>query len=240
VFIHTSVPEGIDMAARARSRGVRVVVETCPHYLYLTTRDLETLGPWIKCQPAVRDPERVAGLWARLGRGDIMMIGSDHGPVEPALKRRGLEDMWDAQGGIPSAETMMPLMLRSVTEGRLTLPELVSRTSTYAARWYGLYPRKGHIAVGSDADFTVVDLHREWEVRAANLDSPCRWTPYEGWTIRGQVRYTIIRGRTVASDGKLTTAAAPGYGRFHAADHAHAGDPQYAAATMLEERAAAG
>jgi allantoinase len=240
VFIHTSVPEGIDMAARARRRGVRVVVETCPHYLYLTTRDLETQGPWIKCQPVVRDPARVAGLWTRLARGDIMMIGSDHGPVEPALKRRGLEDMWETQGGVPSAETMVPLMLQAVADGRLTLPELVSRTSTYAARWYGLYPRKGHIAVGSDADFTVVDLSREWQVRAAELDSPCGWTPYEGWTIRGRVRYTVVRGRTVAEDGKPAASATPGYGRFYTADHDRAGDPEYAAATEREERAAAG
>ena len=235
VFVHTSVPEGIDMAASARARGVPVVVETCPHYLYLTTDDLAQQGPWVQCQPAIRDPDRVKGLWARVARGDIMMIGSDHGPVEPALKRRGLEDMWTTHGGIPSAETMVPLMLQAVADGRLTLPQLVSRTSTYAARWYGLYPRKGHIAVGSDADFTVVDLAHEWQVRAADLDSPCGWTPYEGRTIRGRVRYTIIRGRTVAIDGKPAASAAPGYGRFHAASREHVGDPRHAALTSLEE-----
>jgi allantoinase len=234
VFVHTSVPEGIDMVTSARARGIPVVVETCPHYLYLTTDDLAVQGPWVQCQPPIRDPGRVQGLWERLALGDIMMIGSDHGPVEPARKQRGMTDMWATHGGIPSAETMVPLMLQAVADGRLTLQQLVSRTSTYAARWYGLYPRKGHIAVGADADFTVVDLAQEWQVRAADLDSPCGWTPYEGRRIRGRVRYTIIRGQTVAVDGKPAASAIPGYGRFYAAHRDHIGDPHYAALTSLE------
>lgn len=229
VFIHTSVPEGCILARQARDRGANVIVETCPHYLYFSTEDLRDKGPWIKCQPPVRNPERVERLWEQIRAGGIVMIGSDHGPVDRTLKERGLTNMWLAQGGVPSIETMVPLMLDAVSAGRLTVEQIASLTSTYTARWYGLYPRKGAIALGSDADFTVVDLSATWRVQAAELQTRCGWTPYEGCTIRGRVRYTIIRGLTVAVDGKPTKAAHPGYGRFYAADHAHAGDPAYAA-----------
>src|SRR5438445_2559045 len=124
---------------------------------------------------------------------------------------------------------MVPLMLDAVSAGKLSIEQIASLTSAYAARWYGLYPRKGAIALGSDADFTVVDLSATWRVRAAELQTRCGWTPYEGRAIRGRVRYTIIRGLTVAADGKPTKAAHPGYGRFYPADHARAGDPAYAA-----------
>ncbi len=231
VFIHTTVPEGVEMAAAARRRGIDVVVETCPHYLYLSTDDLAEYGPWVKCQPPIRDRARVERLWRQLRAGNIVMIGSDHGPVERALKERGLQNMWEAQGGMPSTETLIPLMLQAVADGKLTLQQVVSLTSTYTARWYGLYPRKGVIAPGADADFTVVDLNADWIVHAADLVSPCGWTPFEGRAIRGQVRYTILRGQTVAADGKPTAAARPGYGRFYPADHTHAGNPEYAAST---------
>jgi dihydroorotase-like cyclic amidohydrolase len=152
------------------------------------------------------------------------MIGSDHGPVDKALKERGRDDMWAAQGGLPSVETMIPLMLDAVAAGKLTISQVASLTSTYAARWYGLYPRKGIIAPGADADFTVVDLNASWRVKAENLVGPTGWTPFEGRTVHGRVRYTIIRGCVVAVDGKPTTGARPGYGRFYRADHTHAGD----------------
>lgn len=230
VLVHTSVPEGCDLAARARGRGTQVVVETCPHYLYLSTEDLAALGPWIKCQPPVRDPERVAGLWDNLANGRVAMIGSDHGPVERHLKEQGVSNMWAAQGGMPSVETMIPLMLQGVNDGRITLEQLVLVTSTYAARWYGLYPRKGLIAEGSDADFTIVDLKEEWTVHGESLTSGCGWTPFEGLTITGRVRHTVVRGRTIARDGRLVAEIAPGYGLFISADHTNAGRHEAAAA----------
>jgi allantoinase len=229
VFIHTSVPEGCAIADRARKRGVKVVVETCPHYLYFSTDDLPDKGPWIKFQPAVRDLEHVYRLWEAIRSEQVVMIGSDHGPVDRALKERGLIDMWQAQGGVPSVETTVSMMLDAVGSGKLGIEQVASLTSTYAARWYGLYPRKGVIALGSDADFTVVDLDATWQVKASGLETPCGWTPYEGRTIRGRVQYTIIRGLVVAVDGKPTTDAHPGYGRFYPANHARAGDPAYAA-----------
>jgi allantoinase len=229
VFIHTSVPEGCAIADLARKRGVNVVVETCPHYLYFSTDDLPEKGPWIKFQPAVRDPDRVHRLWDAIRSEQIVMIGSDHGPVDRALKERGLSDMWQAQGGVPSVETTVPMMLEAVSAGRLGIEQLASLTSTYAARWYGLYPRKGVIALGSDADFTVVDLNTAWRVKATELETPCGWTHYEGRMIRGRVRYTIVRGVVVAVDGKPTKEAHPGYGQFYPATHANAGDPAYAA-----------
>lgn len=234
VFVHTSIPEAGDMAAAARARGVKVVIETCPHYLYLSTADLVEMGPWIKCQPPVRDRERVEALWKHVRAGNVAMIGSDHGPVDRELKESGLDDIWLAQGGMPSIETMIPLMLEAVAAGGLTIEQVASLCSTYAARWYGLYPHKGVISIGADADFTVVDLNAKWQVHAADLQSLCGWTPFEGWTIRGFVRYTIIRGLTIAADGRPTPSAKPGYGRFCRAQHEHAGEPEYAALSHSE------
>ena len=107
---------------------------------------------------------------------------------------------------------MVPLLLNLVAMGVLTLERMASLTSEAPARLYGLYPRKGAIAVGSDADFTVVDPDREWTIHASALVGSAGWTPYEGVAVRGRVEMTIIRGRLVARDGRL--AGAPGGGAF--------------------------
>lgn len=223
VLVHTSVPEGCDITESARAAGAEVVVETCPHYLCFTEDDLATLGALVKCQPPVRDAARVERLWASLAEGNVMMIGSDHGPVEGRLKDVGRDDIWAAQGGMPSVETMIAVLLDGVAAGKLSIARLVSATSTYSARWYGLYPRKGLIAPGSDADFTIVDLAETWTVRADSLTSDCGWTPFEGRQLTGRVRRTVLRGLTVALDGRLQDDALPGYGRFLPADHEFAG-----------------
>ena len=123
----------MDLATRARDAGVAVTVETCPHYLFLTEADLERFGPFAKINPALRTEEAVAGLWERLGRGEIDVIGSDHSPFLVEEKAPFADDMWGALPGAPGLESLLPLLLTAVADGRLTWSRLVEVTSANAA-----------------------------------------------------------------------------------------------------------
>ena len=134
---HCSTPRAVDLGHGRASRA-RVTVETCPHYLFLTEADLERSGPFAKINPALRSPEAVAGLWERLVRGEIDVIGSDHSPFlveeKAPVRRRHV----GALPGAPGLESLLPLMLTAVAEGRLTWSRLAEVTSGNAARIFGL------------------------------------------------------------------------------------------------------
>jgi allantoinase len=202
-IVHVTSPAGVALIAEARARGVDATAETCPHYLHLTTEDLAERGAWVTCSPPVRGPAARDGLRRLLAEGAIAAVGSDHGPVDPALKRRGSNNVLDGQPGMPGNETMVPLLLDLAAEGVLSLERLAQATSEAPARLYGLYPRKGTVAVGSDADFTIVDPERRWTIRADELVGKAGWTPYEGRTVCGRVEMTVVRGRVVALGGRL-------------------------------------
>ena len=211
-FLHTTVPEGVEAVMKEHRHGMDVWVETCPHNLYLTTEHLQQKGPWVTFAPPVRDPEQVEKLWSQLRNGMIATMGSDHGPIERQLKEAGLENIWDGLFGIPEAETMVPLMLNAVAKGWIRLEQVVSILAENPARIYGLYPRKGSIQVGSDADFTIVDLSESYRLHAAKMYTTCGWIPYEDWEITGKVLHTIVRGNVLVEDGRVT--GQPGYGKF--------------------------
>jgi dihydroorotase-like cyclic amidohydrolase len=162
--------------------------------------------------PPVRDQERANRLWKQLSQGLIVTMGSDHGPVDAALKRSGESNIWNCQFGIPGAETMVPLMLNAVALGRITLERMTSLLSEMPARMYGLFPQKGIIQIGSDADFTIVDLEQSYTLSAQDLQTSCKWIPYEGWKLTGKVTHTILRGKLMVEEGKVL--GKPGDGRF--------------------------
>jgi allantoinase len=212
VFAHTTVPDGVQMVEDARREGFDVIVETCPHNLYLTTEDLRKKGPWATYSPPVRKPETVERLWKQLAEGLITTMGSDHGPVDRNLKISGEKNIWKSQWGIPGTETMVPLMLNAVIENKISLERMVSILSQNPAQIYGLYPKKGTIQVGSDGDFTIVDLNKTNVLEAENMYTSCGWIPYEGWKVKGQVVTTVIRGNVVMDHGKIL--GQPGFGKF--------------------------
>jgi allantoinase len=212
VILHTTIPEGVDMVTEAKKQGQDVWVETCPHNLYLTHKDLQEKGPWVTFAPPVRDSARVDRLWEKLRDGFIDTMGSDHGTVDPALKKIGEEDIWKALYSVPDGETLVPLMLNAAAEGRITLERLVAVLGENPARIYGLYPKKGIIQVGSDADFTIVDLNKSYILQAKDMYTACKWIPYEGRQITGQVTFTILRGKIIAEKGKVLVE--PGFGKF--------------------------
>lgn len=212
VFAHTTVPDGVQMVQNAKMEGLDVIVETCPHNLYLTTEHLREKGPWVTYSPPVRKPETVERLWNQLAEGLITTMGSDHGPVDRNKKISGEQNIWKSQFGIPGTETMVPLMLNAVLENKISLERMVSILSLNPAQIYGLYPQKGVIQIGSDADFTIVDLNKTRTLEAEKMYTSCGWIPYEGWKIKGQVVSTIVRGNVVMDQGKVL--GHPGFGKF--------------------------
>ncbi len=212
LFLHTTLPEGVDLIQQARRQGQNVYVETCPHNLFLTTEDLTHLGPWVTFAPPVRDPERAANLLEKLAAGEIHTMGSDHGAVEKSLKEIGLQDIWRSLFSVPDAETYVCLMLDAIHQGRLTLERLAAVQSENPARLFGLFPRKGIIQSGSDADFTIVDLQSTYCLHAGEMHTACGWIPYEGRQVTGRVTYTIVRGEILMENGSIT--GRPGFGKF--------------------------
>lgn len=206
---HESCADVLPLIREAKSHGVDVTVETCPHYLLLAADDMRRLGPVLRMNPPVRDARHRAELWRGLADGTIDMLATDHSPHTVEEKTRA--DIWEAVSGFSGVETAVPLMLTEVSRGRMTLERYVEWSSANPARAWGLYPRKGALAVGSDADLVLVDLAREGTIRAAALHGKSKITPFEGVPTRGRPVATIVRGRVVMRDGDLS--GEPGWGR---------------------------
>jgi allantoinase len=202
-IVHLTSPQGVAMIQAARARGVRATAETCPHYLYLSEDDMLQHGIWAMCAPPMRGAAARDGMRGLVANGGVFTVGSDHGPVDPALKRRGSNDVFAGQFGLPGNETMAPLMLNLAAEGHFSLERLTDVISRSPASLYDLYPRKGAIRIGSDADFTIVDPAADWTIKAADLIGKSGWTPYEGYPVRGRVEKTVVRGRVVAEKGRI-------------------------------------
>ena len=210
---HCSTPRAVDLATRARESGVAVTVETCPHYLFLTEAELARSGPFAKINPALRSDEAVAGLWERLGRGEIDVIGSDHSPFLVEEKAPFADDMWGALPGAPGLEALLPLLLTAVADGRLTWSRLAEVTSGNAARIFGL-SGKGGLRAGADADVVIVDPTRSWTIDTGRWLTRSRGTAaiWHGRAVTGAPVATYVRGRLVARDGTLTGER--GFGRL--------------------------
>ncbi|HKV45221.1 MAG TPA: allantoinase AllB [bacterium] len=212
-IVHLSVPQGGACVASARGAGQRVTVETCPHYLLLDEEAAARLGPVAKCAPPLRPRAAVEGLWRQVVDGTIDWVASDHSPCPPEEKTRGADDIWAAWGGITGVQTLLPLMVwEGVRRRGLPLERLVALTSTNAARTFGLFPRKGSLLPGADADVVLFDYHREWTISADRLLYRHPWTPYLGWRIVGAVDRVLVRGRLVFANGEIV--ASPGSGRL--------------------------
>lgn len=212
-IVHLSTPEGAALVAAARGAGQRVTVETCPQYLLLDEEAFVRLGPVAKCAPPLRPHAAVEGLWRQVLDGTIDCVASDHAPCPPEAKERGAGDVWQAWGGINGVQTLLPLMVSEGVHRRgLSWERLVSLTSARAARIFGLYPRKGALLPGADADVVILDPRREWTVTAERLRYRHRFSPFLGWRITGWIERVLVRGRTVVENGEVV--GPPGYGRL--------------------------
>ncbi|MEA1905265.1 MAG: dihydroorotase family protein [Candidatus Hadarchaeota archaeon] len=210
---HITTRQGARLVEDAKGKGVRATAETCPHYLLFRGEDMREKGPYLRVNPAPKSKADILALWKALARGAIDILVTDHAPGTKEEKEVGWEDIWKAQIGIPGVETLLPLMLsEGLARGRLTLERLVDALSTRPAKIFGLYPRKGVIRLGSDADLVVVDLKGRTRIEAERLHYKVGWTPYEGMEIKGIPVMTISRGVVIAEEGEVS--GKPGRGRF--------------------------
>jgi allantoinase len=189
-------------------------MEVCPHHLLLDLDDLVRLGPYGRCAPALRDRSLVERLWEHVLSGNADCLVSDHAPYTRAEKEPGWDDVFAAPLGLQVLQESVPAVLSEAVHVRgMSLDAFVRFSATNAARIVGLYPRKGTILPGSDADLVVWDLDAEWTVDTASQQlSKNPWSPFDGRTVRGRVVRTLVRGETVYYDGEIRVE--PGYGRF--------------------------
>jgi dihydroorotase len=187
--------------AEARARGLDLTAETTPHYLLLDAAEIERQGPVAKVLPPLRDAADCDALWKALG-GVLDMVVTDHAPHTEAEKARGDADIWAAPGGFPGVQTLLPLMLDAVAAGRIGWPDLVALCCAAPARRFGLYPRKGSLAPGADADIVLVDPARRAPIRAADQLSRARRTPFEGRVVTGWPVLALLRGEVAMRDGR--------------------------------------
>jgi allantoinase len=209
---HVSTAEGVRLVAEARASGASVTCETCPHYLLMDTTDLDRLGPWARCAPAVRDRAEVERLWDILLDGEIDAIASDHSPYTYEDKEAGQEDIFEAKLGLNVIQVMLPAVFSEGMRRGLSLTRFAELSAAGPAKILGLYPRKGSISVGADADLAIWDPTVRWRVSRHQLLSRFPWTPLEGREIVGRVETTIRRGEVIYTDGGIV--AHPGSGRF--------------------------
>jgi dihydroorotase (multifunctional complex type) len=207
---HASQPEVIDLVRRERELGATLSIESCPQYFYINSSEVREYGPTRKFTPPARDAPAGELMWKRLARGPIDLISTDHAPS--TLDQKFASDIWGCPFGLPGVETTLTMLLDAVAEGKLTLQRLVQTYSEAPARLLGLYPRKGALRIGSDADVVLVDTEQEHVLSNDNIVSKAGWTPFDGRRVKGRAVRTRLRGQVVAENGKVT--AEPGGGRF--------------------------
>ena len=215
--VHLSSAGPLDVIAAARSAGADVTVETCPHYLVFGDEDLARAGAALKCAPPVRSSLEREALWAALLGGRIDLVASDHSPCAPNLKDG--PDLFSAWGGVSGVQSLLPAMLTAALQRAAGTPDLAGvlgfiawRLAAKPAQRLGLWPRKGRIAAGSDADIVLLDMERDWTLDPAALQTRSGRSPYTGRSFRGLVRTTLVRGRIVYRDGEFP--ASPGHGQL--------------------------
>lgn len=205
-LVHLTTREAPGEILKARAEGVTCYGETCPEYLVLNIDNCDNVRD--KRNPPIRRKEDNEALWKALADGTISTVGSDSGDVGSQDKK----DIWSAIVGTSETQTMLPIIFNGVNEGRLSINQAVAVTSTNAAKIFGLYPQKGTIEVGADADMIVVDMDLVREVKQEDLYYISDICPYIGWKFKGWPVETYVRGTRIMKDNKILVE--PGYGRY--------------------------
>ncbi len=220
-IVHLTTQLGLERIKDAQRQGQRVWTETCPQYLLLDETALESLGPFAKIGPPLRPADGVNqnALWEGTANGYISTIGSDHAPGNTAMKELGWDNVFRAPNGdpipfgAPSIETIVPLVFSEGVKKRgLPIWWMARMMAENPARIFGLYPRKGVIQPGSDADLLIIDPDAEAIIHAAYHQSTTGYTPYENWNVLGKPWMTILRGNVLLNNDKLEQN--PGFGKF--------------------------
>jgi allantoinase len=205
--VHLAAAGALDALRAARTEGLPVTVETCPHYLTFCADDIPDGATAFKCAPPIRGRDNREALWDALGRGDIDLVATDHSPAPPVLKGIENGDFMRAWGGIVSLQLGLPVVWTGAASRGYTLEHVARWLAAAPAKLAGLTGRKGAIEAGRDADFVVFDPDAAFAVDAPRLLHRHPVTPYDGMRLRGVVEQTILRGETVYRDGVFTAGA---------------------------------
>jgi dihydropyrimidinase len=208
--VHTSARESVAEIIAARRRGLPVHAETCPQYLTLTNDAVLEWGALAKVAPPLRTQADSDALWQAVADRDIEVIASDHSANRREDKDAARDDFRKAPFGTPIVELMLPLLYSGVVSGKVTLERFVDAVTADPARLFGMYPRKGTLQPGADADILVWDPAAEWTVRAAELVNPAGYSVLEGRTLRGRAWRTWLRGSPLLTDDGVLVEAGTG------------------------------
>ena len=203
-ILHITSGDTVNLTEEAKQNGIDVTVETCPHYLFFDSNNYTH-----KVYPPIRDENHRDELWEAIEKGAVDMIASDHAPH--TAKEKALP-LWEAPGGLCGVETSVPLLLNEVNNGRLTINDYVRLASEMPAKVWGVYPQKGNLLAGADADITIVDMTAKKIITEGGLHSKSKTSPYDGMEVQGLPVATIVRGTFVMRDGQLT--GKKGYGNL--------------------------
>lgn len=217
---HVSSKATLDVIRRYAKPGSTTTAETCPHYLLFTEADLERVGPYAKINPPLRMDEDRAALWKGIADGTLKFITTDHSPFTVEEKERARTNLWKTPPGAPGVEELVLMAMDAALSGKFTIAQAVQLISTNGAKRFGLYPHKGVIAVGADADLTFYNPDLRTTITRDMLFSKAKGCDklYEGRTFQGRVTRTLVNGRTVFADGQIV--GEPGWGRFIRPDRA--------------------
>lgn len=213
-IFHLSTREGLELVAEARRKGQDVSAETCTHYLHLTDDHYRRKdGRNYICSPPLRSQEDVDAMWSGVESGVLSVISSDHCGFSTKHKHSYGSDFFRVPNGLPGIETRLPVVHHEgVVQGRISINKMVEVLSSNPAKLFGLYPRKGTIAIGADADITIFDPSRRRIISAKELETPAGWSPYDGLEVHGWPTSVISRGEVIMSQGHIN--AVPGRGEF--------------------------
>jgi len=209
-FAHIGSANALEQIQQERQNGTKIFVETCPHYLTLSYETQE--GYLAKVMPPIRTSTDISSVWQAVRTNQVDTIGTDHVANQLGLKLGG-DDVWSALAGFPGIGTILPILLsEGVNKDRITLHQLIRLTSMSAAKIFGMYPKKGTLEKGADADITLINLKKEKKVSSELFGGYSDYVVYDGWNLKGWPLKTIVRGKLVSDDfevvGKL------GYGKL--------------------------
>lgn len=196
-LVHLTTKEAKDEILRARAEGIDIIGETCPQYLVLNVDNTDRVQN--KVNPPIRHKEDNEAMWEAIREGVISTIGTDHAPV--ALKDKN--GFWEGIVGFSGLQTIIPVLCNGVNEGRIPIEKVAEITSYNVAKTFGMYPQKGAIEVGCDADFAIVDMNLQKEFHIAETPSIADYSPFEGMSFKGWPVQTYLRGKLIFDNGEV-------------------------------------
>lgn len=208
-FCHVSSADGLKTILTAKNMGLPITCEAMPHHLFLSVKHLKRWKALTLADPPLRTEEDVEALWTAFKQGLIDALASDHAPH--TIEEKTAESIWKVKPGIPGLETMLPLLLTQVNEGKLTLTNLIKASSKNPAEIFHIRDR-GALTEGFYADLVVVDMKQKYRIDSSKFHSKARYSPFDGWTVKGKPTKTFVNGRLVMDEGEIV--AKPGTGKI--------------------------